>query len=110
MAGENIHIPLHTVHSGQYNGGMNNRELEKMFKAFANRRRVAILRLLIKRKRLTVGNIAEGIRLSYKSTSKHLGVLYAAGVLDREQRGLEMCYEIAADAPDTARSLLLVLK
>jgi len=65
---------------------------EKTLKALANRRRLAIIRLLTTGEEKPVGAIVESIKLSYKSTSKHLGVLYTAGLLEREQRGSEMYY------------------
>jgi DNA-binding transcriptional ArsR family regulator len=80
--------------------------LERLLKAFANRRRLAIVRHLKKQKEASVGDIAETIRLSLKATSKHLGILTAANVLDREQRGLQMFYRIADDVPALARALI----
>ncbi len=50
------------------------RELEKQLKALANRRRLAILKYLKSKREASVGDIAEEINLSFKSTSKHLAV------------------------------------
>ncbi len=80
--------------------------LERLLKAFANRRRIAIVRYLKKQKEASVGDIAETIRLSLKATSKHLGILAAASVLDRDQRSLQMFYHIADDLPAIARTLI----
>jgi DNA-binding transcriptional ArsR family regulator len=71
------------------------KKLEKMLKAVANRRRVAILACLKKEKEMKVGNIAEQIHLSFNATSKHLGVLFAANLVDRDQHSLEMWYRLA---------------
>jgi len=65
-------------------------------KALANRRRLAILRYLKKTREASVGDIAEEIKLSFKATSKHLGILYAAGILEKEQRSLTIFYSLAA--------------
>lgn len=86
-------------------------------KALANRRRLAILRFLKKGKgkekkkemEASVGAIAEEIRLSFKATSKHLGILFAAGIVDREQRSLQMFYRLSSDCPTPARSVLSLL-
>ena len=88
---------------------MKNKELERILKAFANRRRLLIVSFLKRRKEATVGDIAEEIRLSFRSTSKHLGVLSTAGILEREQRSVQMYYKIAFDIPASARTVLAVV-
>ena len=85
---------------------MKEKGLERIMKAFANRRRLAILKYLKEEKEASVGDIAEEIRLSSKATSKHLGILSGAGILDREQRSLQMFYRVSADLPSAARSIL----
>ncbi len=85
---------------------MNGKELERLFKAVANKRRIAILTVLKKRKSARVGEIADQIKLSFKATSKHLGVLYAAGFVDREQKSMEMHYRIMKELTLPARSVL----
>ncbi len=70
------------------------KKLEKILKAVANRRRVAILAYLKKNKEAKVGDIAEKIHLSFNATSKHLGVLFAANLVDRDQHSLEMWYRL----------------
>ncbi|MBU6323542.1 MAG: winged helix-turn-helix transcriptional regulator [Patescibacteria group bacterium] len=88
---------------------MNERDLERTMKALANRRRLSILRYLKGRKEANVGDIAEEIRLSFKATSKHLGVLSAADIVDREQRSLQMFYRLAPKPPPGARPVLSLL-
>ena len=61
------------------------KKLEKLIKSVANQRRLAILSFLKKEKEASVGDIAEHLRLSFKSTSKHISVLFAADLLEREQ-------------------------
>lgn len=70
------------------------KDLEKIFKALANKRRLAIIRYLSKKKEATVGSIALHIKLSFKSTSRHLAVLYSAELVGREQRSLQMFYSL----------------
>jgi len=69
-------------------------ELEKILKAVANRRRLAILNQLMNRKEMPVNTIARQIKLSFRSTSKHLSILYVSGLLDREQRSVLMFYSL----------------
>ena len=70
------------------------RETEKILKALANRRRMAIVAHLRKASRSTPGGISEEIKLSFKATSKHLGVLYAAELVERKQFGLRIDYSL----------------
>ncbi len=88
---------------------MAGKELERLFKAVANKRRTAVLVFLKKRKVARVGEIADQIRLSLKATSKHLGVLHAAGFVDKEQKSMEMHYRLADDLPQSAKSILAIL-
>ena len=85
------------------------KELEKILKALANRRRLAIIRFLKKGKPATVTTIAEEIRLSFRSTSKHLAVLAAAGIVEKDQHGLNMYYGIATPLPPIARRVVEIL-
>ncbi|MDP2655496.1 MAG: metalloregulator ArsR/SmtB family transcription factor [bacterium] len=85
------------------------KELERTMKALANRRRLAILRFLKKEGKASVGDIAEEIRLSFKATSKHLGILLSAGIVDREQRSLQMFYILSSDLPAPARPIVSLL-
>lgn len=89
--------------------GMKDVELERQIKALANRRRIAILRFLRKKKEAHVGAIADEIELSFKSTSNHLLILESAGLLNKEQRSTNMFYHLAPDAPRTLRAFLSIL-
>ena len=70
-------------------------QMERILKAMANRRRLNILQLLKKDKEATVINLARQIKLSYKSTSRHLAVLRSTNIVEREQRLNEAYYRIA---------------
>lgn len=70
------------------------KEIERQLKALANRRRLAIIQHLKKNKEAPVTDIAAAIRLSFKATSKHLGVLAAADIVEKEQRSLRMWYKL----------------
>ena len=83
--------------------------LERNFKALANKRRLAILRMLKSRKRAAVGEIAAGIKLSFKATSKHLNILYAAGLVDKEQESLTVFYSLKSDLPVPLGSIISAL-
>jgi len=71
------------------------KEMERLYKALANRRRVAIVRYLKSGNR-TVGGIAAFLKLSVKSTSRHLQVLSSAGFVTSEQKGPYVHYSLDA--------------
>lgn len=83
--------------------------LERVLKALANRRRLAILRFLKKSGESNVTEIAEEIKLSVKSTSRHLSVLFAADLVERDQRSLEVYYRCPASFPSVIKSVVSIL-
>lgn len=90
-----------------YTVGM--KELERPLKALANRRRLAIIRHLKAHGEAPVGELASAIKLSLKATSKHLGILSAADVVEREQRSLLVYYRLANPLPPPVRAILAFL-
>ena len=88
---------------------MKEKELERVLKALANRRRLFILTALKKHGRMTVGDIARTIKLSFKATSKHLAILASAGIVDKVQESLTMNYFIIASLPAGARHIISLL-
>ncbi|PIR83737.1 ArsR family transcriptional regulator [Candidatus Kaiserbacteria bacterium CG10_big_fil_rev_8_21_14_0_10_51_14] len=81
-------------------------ELERELKVLANRRRLAILNLLRKKKEMNVGEISTAIRLSFTSTSRHLTMLERAGFVEKEQRSLNVFYRLSGDSPKLAAAVL----
>lgn len=78
-------------------------------KALANRRRLAIVQYLKQNREAPVGELAHEIKLSFKATSKHLGVLSAADVVEKEQRSLQMFYRLASVQKPPARRIIELL-
>ena len=74
---------------------MDTKELEKIFKIFASKRRLDIINFLRKKKTASLNEIAREIKLSIKSTSKHLRILYSVDIVERENKGLEIFYRMA---------------
>ena len=81
------------------------RNLERTLKALANHRRLTIIKYLKKEGEATVGDIAANIKLSFKATSKHLGVLYASEIVEKEQRSLQMFYTLASNLHSIAKHI-----
>lgn len=85
------------------------KDTERVLKALANKRRLTILKYLQKAGTANVGAIAEEIKLSFKATSRHLVVLYAAELVEREQISLNMNYQLARPLhPITSKVLSIV--
>jgi DNA-binding transcriptional ArsR family regulator len=70
------------------------RKSERILKALANRRRLAIVQYLSERQQASVGNIANEIKLSFKSTSHHLRLLATADILEKEQTSTSIFYSL----------------
>ena len=83
--------------------------MEFNLKALANRRRLAIITFVKIKREVTVGEIAEEIKLSFRSTSKHLGVLAAAGILEKEQRSAQVYYSLGGNLSEPARRIVALL-
>ena len=85
------------------------KQLEKIFKGLANKRRLHIIKLLAKRKELPVADISREINLSFTSTSKHLAILRQLDILDRRQESLMVYYRLAVPLPPVLKLLLFTL-
>lgn len=82
------------------------KRVEKILKALANKRRLAIVQYLKKNGEANVSEIARTIRLSFRSTSRHLAILSGAEITEKDQRSTEMFYRIASDLDPFARRIL----
>ncbi len=85
------------------------KDLEKIMKALANRRRLAILAYLKRNREAAVAEIADEIDLSFKATSKHLGILAAVDIVDKEQRSAQVFYRLASNQKSAVRHILSLL-
>ena len=85
------------------------KKLEKTLKAFANITRLKILKYLKAHKTASVSEIATATKSSYKATSKHLAILYQNNIVDREQAGYEMLYNIQHQSDEEIAGILKLL-
>ncbi len=81
-------------------------EGERVYKALANRRRLAIVKLLHANGKMRVSDIAQAIKISFKATSKHLQVLKAVGFVESEQVSLEQWYSLTSPLHPTLKHTL----
>lgn len=79
---------------------------ERIFKALANRRRLAIVKLLKKQPRVAVGDIASHLKVSMPTTSKHLSILAAADIVDYERVSLVIYYSLVERPSAIMRDVL----
>ncbi len=80
--------------------------LERTLKALANGRRIAAVKYLRGGKSASVSALADVIKLSFKSTSRHLAILTGAGILEKKQVGLEMMHSLAKDRHQLVNDVL----
>ena len=85
------------------------KKLEKNLRAIANRRRLAILKYLKENRSAPVGEIAHEINLSFKATSRHLGILLAVDIVEREQESLQAFYSLSPTQKPEVRQVLSML-
>lgn len=85
------------------------KDLEKILKALANRRRLAILKYLKKRSTATVTDIAREIKLSFRSTSKHLGILSALDIIEKNQKDKRVFYKLSGKQVPAAKNIISLL-
>lgn len=85
------------------------KDLEKILKALANKRRLTILKYLKEKEKANVSSIAKEIKLSFKATSRHLNILFAAEILDKEQQRLEVYYCLASRQKAASRHIISLL-
>ncbi len=83
--------------------------LTKSFKAVANDRRIRILRMLLKKREMSISQISQGINLSFKSTSRHLLRLEDVGLIKRRQDSLWVYYSINREGLNRYNRVLLQL-
>jgi len=90
-----------------YNLNMNN--LEKTLKALANKRRLAIIKHLKENKESSVSEISDGINLSFRSTSRHLAILFSASILEKEQKNIQVFYRLSLSQESVAKHVAGIL-
>lgn len=82
-------------------------QLERVFKALADRHRVRILNLLARASEpLCVCDLVDSLGLKQPAVSYHLKQLVDAGLLARQRRGTYSYYQLAPGALDQCATLL----
>ena len=79
------------------------KELEKTLKALGNVRRLRMLKYLRENHDASVSELSKNTKCPYKTTSKHLSILFHVGLLEREQKKSEMRYSLNAPLDTCAK-------
>lgn len=77
--------------------------------ACRNEKRLEILRYVKYKKYGSVSDIAKGINLSVKSTSKHLSILHDSHLIKREREGTTVYYSLNRPLNDIAKNIVSFL-
>jgi DNA-binding transcriptional ArsR family regulator len=75
-------------------------------KALSHPARVAILKLLLKRRACVCGDIVDELPLSQSTVSQHLKELKSAGLIKGDIEGVRICYCVDAGEWEKARQML----
>jgi len=84
---------------------LHGQHLPELFKALAEPRRVAIVRL-VHAQELPAGEIAKNFRTTRQAISQHLTVLACAGLLEVRREGTKRLYRIRREAFGELRAFL----
>lgn len=76
----------------------NERELERLVRGFSNHRRIEMMRLLSKDPELSVDEIAEALRINYKTAAEHVRRLALAGLVLKRNDGHAVRHKLTARA------------
>jgi len=79
---------------------------ERILKALANRRRLKIVSLLKTKRRASVGELADNLKVTLPTTSKHLAILAAADIVEYDRQSLLVYYRLADKLPSVVTALL----
>ncbi len=82
------------------------RQLERVVKGFANHRRIEILTLLEKTPELSVFEIAEKLKINFKTASDHIRRLAIAGLVIKRSEGNNVRHALTS----TGKTILKFLR
>lgn len=81
------------------------RQLERVVKGFANHRRIEIMALLEKTPELSVSEIAETLRINFKTASEHVRRLAIAGLVLKRNEANAVRHALTAPAKSILKFL-----
>lgn len=82
------------------------RQLERLVRGFSNHRRIEIMQLLSKKPELSVIEIADRLKINYKTASEHIRRLAIANLILKQNRGPSVNHALS----DTGKVILKFLR
>jgi DNA-binding transcriptional ArsR family regulator len=76
---------------------IDDKQFSRFFKAFGDKSRLTILKILANGE-LSVNEIAEAVKLTQPTVSRHLGILREAGIVVDRRDGQQVFYSLNKDA------------
>jgi len=86
----------------------NFRQLERVVKGFANHRRIEIMNLLDKTPELSVMEIADTLRINFKTASEHIRRLAIAGLVMKRNEGSTVRHTLTVLAKNILKFLRIL--
>jgi len=86
------------------------KEIVKILKGLGNERRLKILKILKKDQEKSVGDLADNLNLSFRSTSRHLRKMGDLGLVKTKQSKTNIFYSIDKDRLDIINFILSKIK
>ncbi|MGC1207860.1 MAG: metalloregulator ArsR/SmtB family transcription factor [Ornithinimicrobium sp.] len=82
--------------------------LARSLKVLANSTRLQLLSVLLAQLdgKANVGTLTEAVGLRQPTVTHHLGLMFEAGLLEREPRGRQVMYSVHPDIRDTISDLI----
>jgi DNA-binding transcriptional ArsR family regulator len=77
-----------------------------VFRALANINRLKITKMLSDGRKMTVGDIAKDLKISFKATSNHLAMLKNLDVLEAQGASGHVFYSLNSQMPNDFRKIL----
>jgi len=84
------------------------RQLEKIVKGFANHRRIEIMNLLSKSPNLPLFEIADRVKINFKTASEHVRRLSIAGLVDKRYKGSKVYHKLSKIGNDILKFLRIL--
>ncbi len=76
--------------------------IARLFRVLGDATRLKIMRLLLAKENVCVGEVAEELKISTPATSQHLKMMELHGLLEPVRDGQRICYQPSRDNFDVA--------
>ena len=80
---------------------MNTRKLEKIVRGFSNHRRIQIMALLAGEPDLSVAEVADELKVDFRTISEHLRRLHNSGLVVKRNMGNEVEHKLSGIGKST---------